>query len=153
MKQIDLRPEVAVVKLIRQTLWSENELRATSYSKSISWSLPGHGRCKCGKCECDEGYEGSACHCKVSEDGCFKFNNTVCYGRGRCKCNRCECLEGYQRPHCKTCLGCPNTCLTKLSVSCWEIIMIIMIVMIIIIAFSWFLLHIGAKIIINSFNC
>lgn len=103
-----------------------NELQATSYSESTLWSLAGNGQCKCGKCVCDKGYEGSACHCKVSEEGCFKLNNTVCYGRGTCKCNRCECKEGYQRPHCKTCLGCPDPCLTKMSVSCWEIIMIMM---------------------------
>lgn len=73
----------------------------------------GKGKCRCGVCVCDEGYEGSACQCKVSQTEC-QINNTVCYGRGVCRCSRCECDEGYQRPHCKTCLGCPDPCQTKL---------------------------------------
>ncbi|XP_034550283.1 integrin beta-2 [Notolabrus celidotus] len=75
----------------------------------------GNGDCNCGKCKCYPGFEGSACQCKKSEEGCQTEDNTVCYGRGACKCNRCECDEGYQRPRCKTCLGCPDTCLTKLN--------------------------------------
>uniref|UniRef100_A0A3Q4AUH3 Integrin beta n=1 Tax=Mola mola TaxID=94237 RepID=A0A3Q4AUH3_MOLML len=75
----------------------------------------GNGKCNCGKCECYQDYEGSACQCRVSDEGCRTLENTVCYGRGICKCNRCECNEGYQRPRCKTCLGCPDPCQTKLN--------------------------------------
>ncbi|XP_033470958.1 integrin beta-2 [Epinephelus lanceolatus] len=75
----------------------------------------GNGKCNCGDCECNPGFEGSACQCKVSTEGCVTPNNTVCYGRGKCKCNRCECNEGYQHPRCKTCLGCPDPCQTKLN--------------------------------------
>uniref|UniRef100_A0A7N6B1J1 Integrin beta n=1 Tax=Anabas testudineus TaxID=64144 RepID=A0A7N6B1J1_ANATE len=75
----------------------------------------GNGKCNCGKCECNPGYDGSACHCKKSEESCLTINNTVCYGRGTCKCNRCECKEGYQRPLCQTCPSCPDPCQTKLN--------------------------------------
>lgn len=76
--------------------------------------LVGNGKCNCGKCECFPGFEGSACQCRTSSEGCRTPNNTVCYGRGTCKCDQCECNEGYQRPKCHECLGCPDPCQTKL---------------------------------------
>ncbi|XP_028289591.1 integrin beta-2 [Parambassis ranga] len=75
----------------------------------------GHGKCRCGNCECDEGFEGTACQCRRSTEGCQTSNNTVCNGRGTCKCNQCVCNEGYKLPQCKTCLGCPDPCQTKLN--------------------------------------
>ncbi|KAM9365076.1 integrin beta-2 [Pholidichthys leucotaenia] len=75
----------------------------------------GNGRCICGKCECEKDFEGTACQCKKSNDACKTEGDTICHGRGRCKCNRCECDEGYQRPLCKTCIGCPDVCQTKLN--------------------------------------
>ncbi|XP_061578994.1 integrin beta-2 [Cololabis saira] len=78
----------------------------------------GNGKCRCGICECDIGFDGSACQCEKSDEGCRTDNNNssiVCFGRGNCECGVCECDEGYQRPNCKTCLGCPDPCQTKLS--------------------------------------
>lgn len=73
----------------------------------------GKGKCKCGKCECNPGFEGSACQCKTSDEACRTVNNSVCNGRGICKCNQCECKGGYQRPHCLECPGCTDPCQTK----------------------------------------
>ncbi|XP_053184417.1 integrin beta-2 isoform X2 [Scomber japonicus] len=75
----------------------------------------GHGECKCGDCICDADFEGSACECRKSDQACRTPDNTVCYGRGKCKCNRCECEGGYQRPNCQKCIGCPDSCQTKLN--------------------------------------
>ncbi|XP_047456513.1 integrin beta-2-like [Mugil cephalus] len=75
----------------------------------------GNGDCDCGICKCYSDFEGSACQCKKSDEACRTSDNTVCYGRGSCVCNRCVCKEGYQPPLCKTCLGCPDPCQTKLN--------------------------------------
>ncbi|KAI9527573.1 hypothetical protein NQZ68_028795 [Dissostichus eleginoides] len=99
----------------------ERTLRA-SCQRHNGTECEGRGDFVCGRCQCHttesgssyHGYEGSACQCKVSEEGCRTLNNTVCYDRGTCKCNRCECKEGYQHPRCHTCLGCPDPCQTKL---------------------------------------
>lgn len=99
------------------TLYTQKRrLRVVKHGFTLSSLCPtvGNGTCSCGRCRCNEGYEGSACQCKVSQKACQTPNNTVCYGRGKCTCSRCECTEGYQRPHCKTCLGCPDPCQTKL---------------------------------------
>lgn len=68
------------------------------------------GTCNCGKCQCKEGFEGSACQCPRSTDGCLNQRGTECSGRGRCRCNVCECDGGYQPPLCQDCPGCPSPC-------------------------------------------
>ncbi|XP_006898474.1 PREDICTED: integrin beta-2 [Elephantulus edwardii] len=76
------------------------------------------GSCNCGKCYCHPGFEGSACQCLSSTDGCVDAQQIVCSGRGRCRCNVCECDLGYQPPLCQECPGCPLPC--SLYVSCAE---------------------------------
>ncbi|XP_048362575.1 integrin beta-2-like [Sphaerodactylus townsendi] len=68
------------------------------------------GHCDCGKCKCNLGFEGSACHCRSTTDGCKIDKGSVCSGRGKCECNTCLCRNGYQRPFCKECPGCPSPC-------------------------------------------
>uniref|UniRef100_A0A8I3PNK7 Integrin beta n=1 Tax=Canis lupus familiaris TaxID=9615 RepID=A0A8I3PNK7_CANLF len=68
------------------------------------------GSCNCGKCQCEQNYEGSACQCVKSTQGCLSTEGIECNGRGRCRCNVCECDGGYQPPLCGDCLGCPSPC-------------------------------------------
>lgn len=73
---------------------------------------PERGLCFCGQCRCKEGFEGSACQCTTSTQGCVDDSGSgaVCSGRGRCECNVCKCDAGYQPLFCKDCPGCPSPC-------------------------------------------
>ncbi|NWR38383.1 ITB2 protein, partial [Tachuris rubrigastra] len=71
---------------------------------------PERGKCDCGECKCVPGYEGSACQCRQSTDGCLNTRNNVCSLRGTCLCNRCQCRGRYQPPFCQECPGCPSPC-------------------------------------------
>uniref|UniRef100_A0A803SXC9 Integrin beta n=1 Tax=Anolis carolinensis TaxID=28377 RepID=A0A803SXC9_ANOCA len=69
------------------------------------------GRCDCGKCKCSTGFDGSACQCISSTEGCsLNRDSNVCSLRGECQCNTCNCDPGYQPPFCKDCPGCPSPC-------------------------------------------
>ncbi|KAM4887547.1 integrin beta-2 [Thomomys bottae] len=71
---------------------------------------PLRGVCACGQCQCLEGFEGSACQCSKSTEGCLNARRVECSGRGRCLCNTCQCDQGYQPPLCEECPGCPSPC-------------------------------------------
>ncbi|XP_007946883.1 integrin beta-2 [Orycteropus afer afer] len=73
------------------------------------------GSCHCGKCTCYPGFEGSACQCRTSTDGCMNLRQVVCSGRGHCRCNTCECDPGYQPPFCLECPGCSSPCARYVS--------------------------------------
>ncbi|XP_023376897.1 integrin beta-2, partial [Pteropus vampyrus] len=70
----------------------------------------GRGECSCGKCLCKGDFEGSACQCEKSSQGCRNLRGSVCSGRGQCQCNTCQCEPGYQPPFCEECPGCPSPC-------------------------------------------
>lgn len=68
------------------------------------------GLCFCGTCRCQEGFEGSACQCLKSTQGCLNLQGVECSGRGRCRCNVCQCDFGYQPPLCTDCPSCQVPC-------------------------------------------
>ncbi|XP_072793448.1 integrin beta-2 isoform X1 [Vicugna pacos] len=68
------------------------------------------GLCFCGTCRCKDGFEGSACQCPSSTQGCLNLQGVECSGRGRCRCNVCQCKRNYQPPLCVECPGCPVPC-------------------------------------------
>lgn len=76
------------------------------------------GECRCGKCLCKADFEGSACQCHKSTEGCRDAKGSVCSGRGQCLCNVCQCDKDYQLPFCEECLGCDSPC--SKNVSCAE---------------------------------
>uniref|UniRef100_A0A2I3G637 Integrin beta n=1 Tax=Nomascus leucogenys TaxID=61853 RepID=A0A2I3G637_NOMLE len=76
---------------------------------------PGEGRCYCGKCLCSQGFEGSACQCERTTEGCLNPRRVECSGRGQCRCNVCECHSGYQPPLCQECPGCASPCSKYIS--------------------------------------
>ncbi|KAM6465374.1 integrin beta-2 isoform 2-T2 [Liasis olivaceus] len=76
------------------------------------------GVCDCGKCKCKKGFDGTACQCISSTDGCVNKNGNVCSLRGECQCNTCKCNGRYQPPFCEECPSCPSLCAR--NVSCVE---------------------------------
>ncbi|XP_025905051.1 integrin beta-2 [Nothoprocta perdicaria] len=68
------------------------------------------GYCDCGKCRCTQEYQGSACQCQKSTDGCLNIRGNECSNRGKCHCNQCQCRGLYQPPFCQDCPGCPSPC-------------------------------------------
>uniref|UniRef100_A0A5F4WET3 Integrin beta n=1 Tax=Callithrix jacchus TaxID=9483 RepID=A0A5F4WET3_CALJA len=71
---------------------------------------PGRGVCFCGQCRCLPGFEGSACQCERTTQGCLNQNQVECSGRGRCLCNVCVCEGSYQPPLCQECPVCSSPC-------------------------------------------
>lgn len=84
--------------------------RPPSVSHGDLSCFPDRGSCFCGKCNCEKDFEGSACQCKRSTEGCLNSRLVECSGRGRCSCNKCQCKGGYQPPFCELCPGCPSRC-------------------------------------------
>lgn len=68
------------------------------------------GMCSCGMCICKDKYEGPACQCEKSIEGCSNRGRAVCSGRGKCQCNTCKCNAGYTGQVCDKCPGCPSPC-------------------------------------------
>mgnify|MGYP002054992754 FL=1 len=44
----------------------------------------GNGKCKCGKCECTEGYVGEFCTCERDECPVSEKDGKICSGHGKC---------------------------------------------------------------------
>ncbi|GBP33668.1 Integrin beta-PS [Eumeta japonica] len=64
----------------------------------------GRGACKCGKCECYDGYEGQ--YCEFSKDDCpGKTRNGVCSTHGTCQLGSCVCHTGWAGERC----DCPTS--------------------------------------------
>lgn len=86
-----------------------NNMNCEHYNSQVCGG-PERGECSCGQCHCHDNFEGSACQCKKSTEGCLDTQGVVCSGRGRCVCNVCQCDDFYQLPLCQDCLACPSPC-------------------------------------------
>lgn len=78
-------------------------------------SGPTKGQCVCGECVCNEGWSGSACDCRASNETCIPpVGGEVCSGHGECICGQCVCGVGddgrYSGRYCDKCPTCPGRC-------------------------------------------
>ena len=58
--------------------------------KAKSNNCNGNGRCKCGKCECAEGYVGEFCTCDRDECPVAEKDGKIMDCSGNGKCNKCS---------------------------------------------------------------
>ncbi|KAG7220635.1 hypothetical protein INR49_017889 [Caranx melampygus] len=73
-----------------------------------------HGRCSCGDCECEAGWEGENCNCTTRKDTCMSSIGMLCSGRGNCECGVCHCTQpGAYGATCEKCPTCPDSCTIK----------------------------------------
>ncbi|XP_059178838.1 integrin beta-1-like [Physella acuta] len=68
------------------------------------------GKCDCGNCKCNDGYNGTACECDLSLDKCTTDAGLVCNNHGVCKCGVCQCDGQFTGFKCEQCPSCPDKC-------------------------------------------
>lgn len=69
----------------------------------------GNGKCECGRCICDLGWEGDSCNCNTRNSTCISpESDQVCSGFGTCNCGVCQCKPGNTGKFCEICYTCPN---------------------------------------------
>ncbi|XP_046737139.1 integrin beta-PS-like [Diprion similis] len=72
----------------------------------------GHGKCDCGKCTCDGGWDGDACEIKTDKTLCYPpgENADICSKAGSCEQGRCVCDKKMKRhgEFCEECPTCPS---------------------------------------------
>jgi hypothetical protein len=76
------------------------ECDSTSCPKDSAGRLcSGRGECYCGKCKCEEGFDGDDCNCTSDEAPC-RDNGKVCSNNGKCSCGKCACKDGFTGAFC-----------------------------------------------------
>ncbi|XP_046846102.1 integrin beta-1-B-like [Xenia sp. Carnegie-2017] len=76
------------------------------------------GKCRCGTCQCEEGFLGSNCgridcsyhakDCLIDDENGVKVN---CSNKGICQCDgTCRCDSFYEGKHCEKCPSCGGRC-------------------------------------------
>ncbi|XP_041363436.1 integrin beta-1-B-like [Gigantopelta aegis] len=71
---------------------------------------PTRGRCECGTCICNEGYDGSGCSFQLPPQSCKAENGRTCNDRGVCTDGVCRCFPPYWGPTCEDCSWCYRRC-------------------------------------------
>ncbi|GFO07717.1 integrin beta, partial [Plakobranchus ocellatus] len=64
------------------------------------------GVCDCGTCICNDGFNGTACECELSQEKCKTERGLVCNNHGSCTCGECDCDKGYSGLTCEQCFNC-----------------------------------------------
>ena len=72
---------------VNDTVLIENPCKRSPNDKLCS----SQGFCRCGKCQCYDGFHGDYCQCGNFE--CPRSEGIVCSGHGKCICGTCICLS------------------------------------------------------------